>query len=348
MQRPTVYILLFLFFGVLLGVGLNSVSDALDPVYGQYKYRLDHVSEHGDEIEAITVGHSHNLAIDFDALGLKGYHLWAVGTDMFEVRYFVNAVLPSLPELKVVLLPVDEFAFSHDNELFDPGLFVRWMYYAVTPAPSSPQLIHGDFKGFLVGKLSGIARRDHWKGVFRAAWRRLRKQGEVSMPERYGITDDGLIRMPHEKNMVGVSETPRLAELKMYIRFVSRAHKLRPDLTGDVFNALVELVERLHSNNIPLILYSTPVFRTYKQLLQRENTPSLTATTEYVGRLLKTDGVQFYDLAQDTTFSHHPEFFYDEDHLNAVGARAFSLKLRREIENCGLGATVGIRPVVHQ
>jgi len=49
--------------------------------------------------------------------------------------------------------------------------------------------------------------------------------------------------------------------------------------------------------------------------------------------MVKSKGLNFYDYSDYWEFYKKPQYFKDQLHLNAVGARAFSMSIAKEINN---------------
>src|SRR5262245_13259672 len=107
--------LLFLAFGTALGVGLHRWREGFAPAHEMERLRIERLLAQGDRIRALSVGSSHSLAIDFEALGLPGYHVWTLGQDLFEVETQLRWLLPRLSKLETLLFAVSFGSFHRDN-----------------------------------------------------------------------------------------------------------------------------------------------------------------------------------------------------------------------------------------
>jgi hypothetical protein len=105
------------------------------------------------QIEAIAIGNSHARAIDFEALGYNGFRLARSGRDIFETKYYLEGLLPHLPQVKTVFITVSYFTFQRDNAVLDDVRIRRVHTYAAVP---SWRFYKGDFASFVVGKINPI------------------------------------------------------------------------------------------------------------------------------------------------------------------------------------------------
>jgi len=308
-------IILFVLIGLGLAYALHRIGETLSPIHGQHKARMQMLMEKADKIEALAVGHSHNLALDFEALGLNGFHLWIIGSDMFEVRYILNSILPSLPNLQMVFIPVTHHTFLHNNGLVGEGIVIRHVYYATTPTLKSFRPIHNDFKYLIMGKVCSIARHDHWKGVLKAALNMIRGNGAYDS-FMADVSATGKIGPPFENDMVGCERTKRFDELQEYMRLSKSVLEEQPETPETVFAAMQETVRLLQQNEIRPIFYTTPVAPAYRDYVYREAPKTMQLTQSYLDRLQNEFGIEYYDFFRDSSLVNHPKYFYDEDHLD--------------------------------
>ena len=115
--------LCFVSLGAVLMAALSAWSNAAAPVFPGARGRCALLDERRDEIEAIALGNSHGHSIDFEALGLEGFHLWTLGQDLFETEALLRTFAPRLPRLRAVLLPVGFGSFTTDNSVVGVSIF---------------------------------------------------------------------------------------------------------------------------------------------------------------------------------------------------------------------------------
>lgn len=323
----------FVILGVMLALALIWIGEALAPMHSQHKVRMQQFLARADEIEALAVGHSHNLALDFDAMELNGFHLWVVGSDMFETRYLLNSILPLLPNLRTVFIPITPYTFLHDNSLHPRGVIVRHVYYVTTPTYRSFFPVRRDFRYLVMGKLCGIARHDHWAGVFKSLCSRSFQAGNGTHSlSRPLISKNGRLGPPFENSMAGCQRTKRFDELKQYMTFSKDVYEQRPELPQGVFAALTDITRRLKDNDIRPVFYSAPVVSDFRQYLHQEERDMVELADTYMERLQNEFAIKYYDFLNDTLFASQPDYFHDEDHLNTTGARVFSKRFAATLE----------------
>lgn len=84
-----------------------------------------------------------------------------------------------------------------------------------------------------------------------------------------------------------------------------------------------EIIALAKAKNVEVIFYTSPAYKTYTSLLNKEQLQITIATTKKMVSL--NSHVQYYNFLNDTSFTAMD--FYDADHLNAIGAKKFSKKM---------------------
>jgi len=353
MKRPLAQTFGFFLGALLLSAGLYWISEKVAPVYAKYKIRMQKLQEHAETIAAINLGNSHNRAIDYHYMDLRGFHLWKGGSDLFGVCYTLRAIAPMLPNLKVVLINVNPLSFRHDDGATDIRGGIRREYYAITPTIRSWQPMPGDIKNLVQGKLAPLVREDHWLGVFdslaikcggiklsdnrrtaREKKAKARGKATIDKGERDAVyvDEDGYFSPYIEVRLKPDSLTSRYDDLKSLIQASESVLRRNPALPDEIYDELVATVKRLKARNIRVIFYTSPYLETVNQLFAKRAMTQLSEMREYMRRLTKEHGAEYYDFSHDAEFTQRPDYFFSEDHLNKFGAAVFSRKLN---EICG-------------
>lgn len=326
---------LFLSIGFALAAALAYAAHAVWPDtmsndYEDYQLQVEQLREQADEIEALSVGNSHSVAIDFETLGQRGYHLWRPSGDLFEARYQLEALLPSLPNVHTVYISTSYTEFRWDNGADPEREFIRQEMYSILPA-SAP--LPGDLDNFMLGKLRSVfpfdylIRADHWKNVFRGL---LVRPDDPPQPIRVRRETDGQTFNPRfvECSVLGDEELAEAAEIdvathqgRMSTMAASNTH-----LQRDAYRTAVELIRFLQERDIRVVFYTPPYYKTYTEL----SDPALISEMKQtMSRLQQEYGVEYYDFSADEELISDSRLFLNTDHLNLCGARVFSTRLNQ-------------------
>lgn len=318
----------FIGVGLFLFGVIYVAAERISPVYPELKQRMELLDRRAAEIEVVTLGHSHNVSIDFQALGVDGFHLWTASADPFETKYWADYAVPRLPNLKYVLVASSYWLLRRDNTAGSPTVpsyfpEKRRELYAVT---NSTSFIRGDFSHYIKGKLSPIVRIDHWKGIARQL------MGEAEKPRK--AARDGKVDY-HPADTVSADALWRDAleqvahDLKLQTAMVAE----RKDLVQDAYETFDELVTYLNEHNVKVIFFTPPFYVAYNELTDQP-------TAEEMRRLMrqladKHDNAVYYDFSEHPSFSTVSEYFFDSTHLNVGGSKLFSQFFREQLKADG-------------
>lgn len=95
-------------------------------------------------------------------------------------------------------------------------------------------------------------------------------------------------------------------------------------MTAERHDQLLRLIGMCRAHGTKLIVYFPPQYRRFTLTDRSANVA--------VAALCKQAGVMCVDDSQDSTFMAHPEWFYDEKHLNLNGAPVYTSGFIRHIE----------------
>jgi hypothetical protein len=296
--------------------------------FADYRSQVRHLLAESDAITAVTLGNSHNEAIDFDALGMRGFHLWRPGGDLEEASYLASTLLPRLPKLRRVFLAVSYGMFRVENGDSNDRAVVRREMYAAVP---SSRMLSGDLKSWVVGKLHPylqldlVARSDHWEGVAGALLPGDRRPRLQHAPrDEYGqyVRPAYLRCVAPPTAALGALATER-------VRKVLGTNGAADRHTGArAVAALRDVLRTMAARGVQVVLYTPPYTQAYTRAFPPAVRDETTATAR---RLARQFGAQYLDLSMDPRFTTRTELFTNTDHLNRCGAEEFSVALRTSL-----------------
>ena len=315
LKTPSLFLTIF----AGLFAGLYALSANVAPVYPDVSRRMELLEQQADDIEVITVGNSHSIGVDFQTLGVRGFHLWRPAGDLFETKYVIENVIPQLSDARCVLLPASYFLLRRDNAATvttNHGERRRELY-ATT---NSFDFLDGDFKRFVEAKLTPIARPDHWKSVVEALAGRP--------PDRLPVREDGVIVYFGDTDTLSAASLKTHAEevSKEYLDLQNEMEAHHTMLVEDTYDTLEEIAQYLQKRDLQLVLFTPPYYTEHTRQFDPVTTEQMKTM---VRRFSSTyPNVQYFDLSTDSTITHTPAYYRDSDHLNSRGARVFSDKLK--------------------
>jgi len=310
--------IVFLLLGLLIAVLLRDWSERISPDWPRGRDRIVLLRQQQHDVEALALGNSQSQAIDFQALGLSGFHLWLEGTDPEEAAYTLRVFRPGLPRLKRIYFPLSLGYSRHIDSRNEGNRAVRNLVYYQTLCfdPWSPAMT-GDWKNWLAAWFRPIARKDRWRAILTT--------GGGTSPDKASLANDGKYwttgvnwRPPQpdarQRNLKAMSLIPYFNSCDAACRDQNWAH-----LLDFVFTA-----SRL---GLEVVLYTPPYSQTYIETIKQEAPEILAETRAWGQRLAREPGVRYYDFADYSPIGGNPAHFGDEVHLNPKGALLFSTLL---------------------
>lgn len=311
----------FVALGMILATVIYQYSESVSPIHPIAKERSNFFPKKQQQIEAVTVGSSHSRAIDFETLGMNGFHLWNPGGDMLEASYTVSAFIDEIPKLKYIFMTLDFGFWGADNAMNDDRRLSRYFVYSQSALYySMPEWIDGDWKNYINSFVAPLARADRWKGVFikETTKKIIKSDGQVRIPDRIWI--------PKEEGSRRYGYKAR----KHISRVVASLEK-RPELKNKIISTMSEMIRMAKSRGLTVVLY-TPPFSTEYLDVYRTKQNDLTVETRALGEYFHSElGVTYLDFSSYTPISTNSDLFDNSDHLNLEGAKHFSELLKNTL-----------------
>lgn len=333
MKQLIVKGLLFLFGCIALLHLMAYVSQTVAPDGTTTFLLIDqgHVNElleNASSAEAIVVGNSHGEDIDFEAMNEEGYQLARAWGDLFEAEYYLQALVPKLPNLQTVYLPVSYFTFYWDNAAAKNLNIRRQNMYGSVP---SWRFIHGDFLNFIQGRgnqlvpITIVLREDNWRDVFYALLSR-----ENSLQEK--------VQQPKPANECDIFQTAQLEEVSysragQQIELAKEIAENNPDVKQDALESAKNIIEYLQNRNIRVVFFTPPYYQAYNEAYKNNDSDAIILLHNNMEKLQEEYGVEYYNFSSDPAFSTEESLFQDSDHLNDCGDLKFSEVLNRILFN---------------
>jgi len=310
---------------------LVNTADPTDE-FTLYRQRIDGVIN--SNARAITIGNSHNYAIDFELLGLDGYHLWYGGADYFEINYELTHLLPQLPQVETIFLPISYVNLLVDNRLRELQIPKRRTLYAAFAPQIWPSIdyISQDGEAYLLGLSHYIApwdmltRADHLHWVLKSLYgesRPVQSQTRIATDGQRLSAKYLTCNTFTPTSLATYAASPR-GGTQRHRSLAAQVIEQDPDVRTRAQAAFLEIVQLVEAQNRQLILFTPPYFHTYTELM---GTDEFVVAQDFIKTLQQEYSILYYNFATDPDFIYDSSLFLDDDHLNSCGAQRFSAKL---------------------
>ena len=298
----------------------------LDDWRNEYQDRVAKLQAKRDRVEAVTLGNSHSDSINYPVLGIEGKSLAFAAADLFEIERYAASLENELPALKTVFITISYYSFSRDNATFEPFRTRRIRFYSMVPTWSP---IQEDLPNYLMGKLDAIThimsvvRSDSWQGV----WAGLADDAPAADPFPYdGIRTDSVWGSCfHYTDEQLETHAKEIAERN--VMSSTRMANAHAGLVQDTADALARTIERFHSRDIRVVLFTPTYHQKYNMVFAEQGSDIIEDMRQTIYNLQQNYHVEYYDYSNDPEIMIYPELFYNSDHLSECGAKVFTEKL---------------------
>jgi hypothetical protein len=286
-------------------------------------------------VEALVLGNSHARRIRLDVMGYNGENLSSGGLDQFEIGYQVERLLPRLTQLKIVFVSLSYHSFYFDNTTSridgaNPREGRRIKLYA--QMPFSVSFVDGDYKNYLKGILYPVVTADHWQAVLEDPFAPLPavepKQAVAQRPGSIAAARRSIARAKTEQTAALLKKSSR-KECRFFLHVADNMELQSSDIPARALEATLVYTDLLVRRGVRVVYFTPPFFPDYKRCIRAEMKKT---TRRYMALVRKRTGAEYYDFSSDPEFVGNPALFSNSDHLNGLGGKLLSLRLREEVD----------------
>ncbi|MGB1253664.1 MAG: hypothetical protein ACPG8W_23840 [Candidatus Promineifilaceae bacterium] len=300
-------------------------------LYSGYEQKFAQFEQLEASPKAISLGNSHALGLDFDTLGIDGYHLWLRGADLFEVDYVLSNTLSRIPSIDYVFVNLSYFSFHYDNStIANHRQRRKWLYSAT----NRWRFISDDYGEFIAGRFNSIVPGDTVLSSSEySVMRSLLGQSSFDddrlsfANDGQDLTDDYLnCYYPDQQN--AIVETGRRQALRHY-GFMQETLANQPQVSSSAYRILEGIIQKVHESDAQLILYTSPTHEAYTTEFDTDIKSEMQLLVQ---QLAAAYAIPYYDYSHDPDFVKDDTLFLDAEHLNLCGAKKFSQLLSSELD----------------
>ncbi len=260
-----------------------------------------------NSIQILVLGPSHALhGIDPAAFSHKGYNLANASQSLFYDKELTLRYLDRMPALRLVLIPISYNSLY--TQLQDSKENFRCWFYSKYWGIEAPGMTALDLRRY-----SGIALYTP-----QTTWEFICKGFRLDLLE--GLASNGYLRYDTTDCLKNISFTLGAKRVELYRRMMKEEHY------AENVELLTNLVSTLRQRNIQVCFITTPVFKTFARYCETSVFQSNLAALKDI---CSSHGCGYKNYFNDPRFSIKD--FYDNDHLNFIGATRFSAMLDSEV-----------------
>ena len=285
-----------------------------------YSFKNNYLDKNSNDVEVIILGSSHAyFGINPLYITLKSFNAAYLSQSLNYDFEILKKYQQNFKKLKYIVIPIDYFSLYSTLEILDGGRIKNYvLYYGIKrnylsnstnlEVLGSYSLFLSNLKSFYLNNISLEVLGNPSSNLSRLQNFYLNKIDDISS------TELGFVNLIYK-------ETPNLDSSGI---IAAKRHTIKDDQYYQYnINILKGIINFSNTNNIKLILYTSPAYKTY---LNNLNLKQLNQTTKFVTNLSQSfNNVFYYNLISDTSFKLGD--FSDADHLNAKGAKKLSSKI---------------------
>ena len=278
----------------------------LHKIPNSYNQKRRYFEQDLDKIETLILGSSQVLnAINPDFFKEKAFNLANTSQSLYYDKALTERYWAQMPQLKTVCIGIAYFSFFAQLEDLDEEW--RTFYYDYFWNISCPHTQKLDIRNYsltaLYGNLTTL------KYAFKA-WR----IDEAPLLRRNGF-------MPKD------TTTEYIIDDKTgYERFLVHQKEKTKGRRAEIEEDLTKFVEKLSQRHIKVVFFSTPLYKTYSQYL---NKTDVAENNRIIEALCNQYHLKYWDYSNDSRFLITD--FANNDHLNERGAEKFSTIFNKDL-----------------
>lgn len=275
----------------------------LSTVSNSYNFKRNCLEQKLDSIEILALGSSQILySINPTYFNLKTYNLGNVSQSLYYDTHLALKYIDKMPKLKYVILGISYFSFEY--QLIDTKESWRDYYYTQFWDVDFPEIDHFDLKCY--SKLFLYTPKVALE---------LFKNGLV-LKINQEINENGYMKIDTTANSINIDDSSGYKRVYIHDHSYKATRFSENELVVDSF------LKILKKKNIVPIILTPPVYSTYSKFI---NKAKMDKNIKAIKAICDKYNSKYLNYFEDTTFVKTN--FYDNDHLNFIGAEKLSKRI---------------------
>ena len=279
----------------------------LGKIPNSYSYKRENLEKQLDSIQVLILGSSQAAhGINPSCFSLKTYNLSNISQSIYYDSKITVKYLDKMPKLEYAVINLPYISFGY--QIIDGIESWRDYYYSQFWDINYPEI-----ETFNLKRYSKIFLYTPERAISYSL------QGfKADLIKDYKA--NGYVPYDTLNNYKNISDSLGLKRVKLHDSFYKEKR------WAENQNYLQQLIEELQKRNIQVVLVTQPVFATYSKFV---NKAKLKKTTDTINLICKKYNCKYLNYFTDNRFSKSD--FYDNDHLNCIGADKFSKILNNDM-----------------
>jgi len=258
-----------------------------------------------DSIETVVLGSSESFnGIDPSYFSTKTFNLANVSQTLFYDKLITLKYLPQMPNLKHVIINISYFSFFYQLEDIEEKWRTDYynLYYQIKSQRN---------KNFTLNNYSYLSVYQ-LKHSIELAFNQFKDKDAVT------ILRNGY--QPKYKSEL-INDSSGLARVSIH------HHEIFEQRRIEIVKELEDFVMQLKKKNIKIIFITTPVYNTYSKFC---NPKIIKQNSAFINQLCSKYQTKYFNYFTDSSFIKAD--FFDNNHLNYLGAKKLSIKINEDLK----------------
>lgn len=270
----------------------------LRKIPNDYQYKCNYLDKNSNNINVLVLGSSHAYyGIDPQLMSHKSFNAAYVAQSLFYDWQIIKKYDKNWQNLKFIILPVDYFSLygKLENGIESWRVKDYNIYYGISSHnyTDNSEVLNNKLLLDMVRIKSAYLNHEH-----------------AVLCSRLGWGTDYLSRK--KKDLL---KTGKLAAKRHFV--------IKEGYFNENVKVLRSIIEYANKNNVKVLLYTSPAYKTYVQNLNPEQLNSTINMLYTISK--KYDNVFYINLLNNGSFKAGD--FYDADHLDDLGAKKLTYKI---------------------
>jgi hypothetical protein len=278
----------------------------LGGVQNNYNFKKTCLENRLDSVEVLILGSSQAMyGINPEFFSTKAFNLSNASQSLYYDTRLALRYYERMPSLTHVIITVSYFSF--DYQVIDGPEEWRDFYYSQFWNIKYPEVSNYDIRNY---SRIALYRPD-------SSFLYLLQGFDVSLVR---CSPNGDLEMDTADNYLNISDSLGYERVRLHTTYSRKKH------FNDNVSDLEFLVAQLKKRKIKPVIVTPPVFSTYYKFVDNAKVKE---NQEAISMICLKYNLEHHDYFKDSRFVQ--EDFFDNDHLNFVGAEKFSRILDKEI-----------------
>lgn len=301
------FLIKIIFLSIPFIVTLFYFEHDLNKIQNSYNYKRKCLEAQLNSIQVLVLGSSEiTYGVNPEYFSLKGFNLSNISQSLYYDKRLVLKYIDKMPKLQFVIINISYFTFGY--QIIDGIENWRDYYYTQFWNINFPELNYFDLR--------------RYSKIFlytpELAFSFIKHTNTVNLINN--LETNGYLKIDTLNNNININNDLGRQRVNFHDYYYKES-RYKENL-----NDLESLVNELIKRKIKPVIVTPPVWRTYYKFADKSK---LKRNHDVINTICNKYNCKYFDYFTDYRFNKRD--FFDNDHLNFLGAKKFSMVINNEI-----------------